>query len=273
MQRITAHSTMILLQAATNSPANLSILAIITLIGTLVGTLITLVGTLSVAYVSFRNNQITADLQRDLGTNTVQLQRELARTNIDDKRLEARRLFISKRLDEFYAPLQQYLNKSHELSIILYKGKPKNFRTLTYLLDPTQVYSESNSSIQLSENDQLILAEIIKIGEKIENLIIDKAGLVDDPQLSYRYTPNEEETDVNPDSNSGLLAILGTHLLIIRYAYEKKLKGQAEEYQDHVFPREINAIIKENIDRLNNELLQLSAPTFISISTSTQLEK
>lgn len=219
--------------------------------------LISLIGPVAVVIISWINTQITAKLQRDLSENTVQLQRDLANTNFEEKRVEEKRKVISKRLDEFYAPLQQYLNISKELNKIFKKDKPKGFRVLTYLLDPNQEY-QSAGKVVLTENDKVIFNEILEVGKKIEELIISKASLADDPRLSYKYVPSGKHTDVQFEGDNGLLAILGAHLLIIRHAYQGHIIGQVEAYRNYVYPLEINEVIKENIDRLNSNLSQLS---------------
>lgn len=218
---------------------------------------IALVGPVIVVLVSLINTWITSNLQRSLSDKTVQLQRDLANTNLEEKRIEEKRKIISKKLDEFYAPLQQYLNLSKELNKIFKKDKPKGFRVLTYLLDPNQEY-QGVGKVVLTDNDKIIFNEILEVGKKIEELIVSKASLADDPRLTYKYVPSKEVTDIQFDGENGLLALLGAHLLVIRHAYEGHLVGQVEAYRSYVYPSEINSIIKENIDRFNHELSQLN---------------
>ena len=237
---------MILLQTSTTTTvANPYILA-----------LIALVGPIAVVVFSYVNNRITAKLQRDLSDKTVELQRELTGMNLEEKRIEEKRKDVSKKLDEFYAPFQLYINKSYELNKIFKKGKPQDFRALTYLLDPNQEYPGFGRII-LTDNDKVIFNEILEIGKKIEELSIAKAGLVDDPRLAYKYIPSAEYTDIKFEGDNGLLALLSAHLLVIRHAYEGRIIGQVDDYKNYVFPLEINNILKENINRLNEELSNL----------------
>ncbi len=237
---------MILLQTSTTTTvANPYILA-----------LIALIGPIAVVIISWLNTKITAKMQREMSDNTVKLQRELTEMNLDEKRIEEKRKEISKRLDDFYGPLQQYLNKSHDLYEIFKRGKPANFRTLTYLLDKEQIFPDG-TKVKLTDNDKVIFSEIIAIGKKIEELILSKASLSDDSRLTYHYEPSQEEKTVIPEDNSGLLSLLGTHLLVIRHAYEDRIIGQAADYKNRVFPRAITKILKENVDRLNKELSEL----------------
>ena len=172
-----------------------------------------------------------------------------------DKKLEEKRKEIYKKLDDFYGPFQQYLGKSSELYQIFIAGKPAGFRALTYFLDRNQLYD--GKRIELTENDKAIFAEILSVGKQIEKLVLSKAGLVDDPTLRQDGSPATGDaavTDVSRIRKNGLLAVLTTHLFVIRLAYEGKLTGQVDVYKNYVFPRDLPPIIEDNIARLNQEL-------------------
>lgn len=172
-----------------------------------------------------------------------------------DKKLEEKRKEIYKKLDNFYGPFQQYLAKSAELYQIFIAGKPAGFRALTYFLDRTQLYDSKR--VELTENDKAIFAEILSVGKQLEKLALSKAGLVDDPTLRQDASPATSDaavTDVSGLQRNGLLALLTTHLFVIRLAYEGRLTGQLEVYKNYVFPRALPPIIESNIVRLNQEL-------------------
>jgi hypothetical protein len=175
-----------------------------------------------------------------------------------DKKIEEKRKEIYKKLDDFYGPFQQYLSKSLELYRIFSANKPEGFRALTYLLEPNQLYN--GIKIDLTSNDKAIFSEIISVGKQLEKLILTKAGLIDDPSLRQDSSSasNTVPTDVSGLQKNGLLALLTTHLFVIRLAYEGKLTGQLDVYKNYVFPRNLPLLIENNIKRLNNELDELN---------------
>lgn len=172
----------------------------------------------------------------------------------EDKRIKAREE-IYKKLDDFYGPFQQYLNNRKELFEIFAADKPKEFRTLTYLLDRNQEYLLANGAkgkMKLTDSDKELLNEIVSVGEKMENLIIDRAGLIDDPELRYDYHSNPNLTDVNWKGN-GLLAYVKTHFQVIRLAKMNRLQGSVEKYKNCISPRELNQLIEDEIVKLQAE--------------------
>lgn len=179
---------------------------------------------------------------------------------IKEKKKEERRKEIYKMLNDFYGPFQSYLNTSKELSKLLFVGKPKEFRTLTYLLDPNQKYRDQNgqeTSVVLDTVDNELLKEIVEIGAKLESLIVEKAGLVDDVVLRYDYKPSVSITDVKLKDN-GLLTFAKVHFHLIRLASQGKLRGDVTRFQDYVYPRELNNKIETKITELQKELNLLS---------------
>ncbi|HWJ28262.1 MAG TPA: hypothetical protein VNS32_17085 [Flavisolibacter sp.] len=180
---------------------------------------------------------------------------------IREKRKSERRAEIYKKLNDFYGPFQQYLNYSKELFRIFSKGKPKELRVLTYLLDPDQVYEFPDGSkrkVEISETDKELLKQIFEVGEKMEKLIVEKAGLVDDPELRYSYKSDPFATDVNFEG-SGLLTYAKAHFQIIRLAAIGKFRGETERFKQYVFPRELNGRIEKKILSLQTELKQLNS--------------
>lgn len=192
---------------------------------------------------------------------TVYFSRKNHKEMLADKRTEERKKEIYKILNEFYGPFQQYLNTSNEFYRILTKDKPKGFRTLPYLLNNDATFQNEDgtySKAVLSEADREILNQIVAIGEKLEALIVEKAGLIDDPVLRNDFVPNLPLTDVTLEKN-GLLAIARAHFQIIRLAHAGVLTGETEKFKDYVFPRELPVKIEERIQKLQQELKELNS--------------
>ncbi len=174
---------------------------------------------------------------------------------LKEKRNTERRNEILKSLTEFYGPLISYLNVVKALYKIFSSNKPKNFRTLTYLLNPDQEYHTENGTekIILSETDQKLIEEIIELERKVEELIITKSGLVDDDQLMFNYIPNSKITDVHLE-NTSLIATAIAHFRLLRMAYDGHFRGEVERFKNFVYPREFDVQIKEKMDKLQAEL-------------------
>ena len=134
---------------------------------------------------------------------------------------------INQKLSEFYGPLQQYRKKSAQLYEKFTYGKPEGFRTVLALLEGKE----------FSGNDKYLLDEIIKIGEKIEELILSKSGLIDDDKLRNDLVPR-----------------LGAHIILLRLMYQGVIKGEdekeVERFKRDVFPREIDNEIERRIKEL-----------------------
>lgn len=158
---------------------------------------------------------------------------------IASKRIEERKNEIYKKLNEFYQPLFQYRQKS---TLLYFKFKEvfeqsfiatatqHRFRTLNYLLDGGEI----------NGNEKALLVQIIRIGKLTENLIHEKAGLIDDDDLRKIWLPK-----------------LTTHLLILRLAYKGELKGETIKFEEHTFPAGIDDLIEKRIKALQEELKSL----------------
>jgi len=112
--------------------------------------------------------------------------------------------------------------------------------------------------VVLNATDKELLAQIFEVGQKMENLIVEKAGLVDDPELRFNYKADPLVTDAEIEG-SGLLTFVKAHFQIIRLAAMGKLRGETGRFKNYVFPREINIKIENNIQKLQNELTQLNS--------------
>lgn len=150
---------------------------------------------------------------------------------LQEKKQEDERKEIYKKLNEFYGPYQQLLETSRLLyDDIFKKGKSENWKTLTEFLKGTK----------LKGNDRQVYEQILEITIKLEELRTTNSGLVDDPKLRI------------------LLARAGTHFRIIRLAYEGKLSGEEERFENYIYPRELNEMINNKIIDLQTRLDDLN---------------
>jgi hypothetical protein len=182
-----------------------------------------------------------------------------ARTVAEAKRSKEKDRILAS-LNEFYGPMQAYLQVSNGLYSILRRGKPAGFRTLTYLLDLKQEYLVDGvkTRVDLTPSERVILREIVGIGEKIQDLILTKGGLVDDKSLMFNYEPDKSVTDIKLDlPDIGLLALTIAHFRVISLAVEGKLSGDAAPFEAFVFPRELPPRITAQIQNLQNRLRSL----------------
>ena len=140
------------------------------------------------------------------------------------------RLMINKKLNDFYGPLLQLRKKSNKLYLKFHKNfkeKDENFSTLKYLLRGNK----------FTGNDLVLLEQIVDLGKQCEILIHQNAGLIDDSLLRLELIPRAT-----------------THFLLLRLAFEGKLKGDVENYEDLTFPRELDDKLEERKKQLETDL-------------------
>lgn len=191
-----------------------------------IGPLIVSIGALCFGFYQFRKGQESAE-------TSLEANRKLTELTLESQKLEAERREVYKKLNEFYGPFQQLRKRSKELYEIFrlhYKQEDKDFRTLSYLLDKKH----------FKGNDQILLGQIISIGQECNELIMTKAGLIDDEKL-------REE----------LLPMASAHFFIIKQAFDGTLVGEKERFLDHVFPTEIDDRITDKINSLQKDLRKL----------------
>lgn len=209
----------------------------------LICSIITFIGTSIVAGISIYHNKLA---RKDSKVNSIILD------------LQNKKKIIEQKINEFYTPLDHQLGYSKTLFKIFSIDKPLNFRTLTFLLDPQQVYPDIGSAITLSDNDKTLLETIIKIGEKIETLIYEKSYLIgDDKEFVDVYTPSIGYEYVSNIQDMNLLSLLLSHIITIRLAFSNKLKGDKDKFQNYVFPTEINNKVKAKLLLLRQEITNL----------------
>ena len=81
----------------------------------------------------------------------------------------------------------------------------------------------------------------MKIGEKAEDIIITKAGLVDDENLRKNFFPK-----------------FTTHTTLFRLIYKGKIKGQSERFEKDLFPKGIELEVERRIIELNDRLAEIN---------------
>lgn len=206
-----------------------------------IASMIAFLGTITVACISIYNNRKTTKENRKF----------VERTDLVEKRKE-----IEKKLNEFYIPLRNYLEQSKTLFKIFMKDKPKDFRTLTYLLNPQQKYGDQKVTVHLNQNDKALLNIIIEIGERIESLIHEKGYLIgDDVEFVGNYQPGEGYKHIKYDNDLNLINLLISHIITIRMAFKEEIKGQVDKFEGFVFPNEINSKINTKIKCLETSIL------------------
>jgi hypothetical protein len=146
------------------------------------------------------------------------------------RQIEEERKEIYSKLNDFYGPIQQLLKKNSMLYELFKKSKKDGFKTLPYLLE----------GYELSENDKSLLAQIVDVNKRIETIILEKSGLVDD---------------------SGLRELLGkaaTHFSVIRLAYEGQLKSEPDRFANYIYPRDLEEKLNVQVDILKKRLEKLN---------------
>lgn len=161
----------------------------------------------------------------------------LSKKTLNARKREEEIKGISQKLNEFYGPLLQLRMKSNKIYQIFskkHRAKDEHFATLTYLLKGTK----------FTGDDDALLKEIISIGKQCEELIHNKAGLIDDSKL---------RTEILPRAT--------THFLLLRLAHAGTLSGtDLEMYKDLTFPRELDELLEKRKKELEDMLNKLNKP-------------
>ncbi|HET8859536.1 MAG TPA: hypothetical protein VFM92_06370 [Marivirga sp.] len=141
---------------------------------------------------------------------------------------------LSKKLNEFYGPFYQLRKKSFTLYKEFrkkFETEDPNFSTLKYLL----------SGKRFSGNDEVLLNEIILIGEECEDFIHKNAGLIDHNEI-----------------RNNLLPKLTTHYRLIKLAKDGMLKGDLDTIGRYTFPKEIDSELENRINEIKARLNELN---------------
>jgi len=219
--------------------------------------IISAIAVIVVGILTYVLNKNNFKKTQEHNTETLNETKRQNRKTLEENRRLKRKESIEKVLNEFYMPVNAYLQVTESLFNVLKAGKPDDFRTLTYLLEPSQKYKTDDGeiTISLSSSDKEIINEIIEIEKKIEEIIVTKAGLVSDENFMFDYQANE--TDAKPDMVIGLIPHLITHFRIFRLANDGKITDKVSKYKPYVFPRMLRGELKVKIEKLQNELENL----------------
>lgn len=137
---------------------------------------------------------------------------------------------INSKLNEFYGPFIQLKEKNKILYELFTKDKEDYFKTLVALL----------KGEEFKGNDKKLLNEIIEIDKKLESLIVDKGGYIENDYLR------------------GLFAKASAHFNIMNQAYNGTLRGEVDRFKEYIYPKELDLEIKKEVNRLNNRINVLS---------------
>jgi hypothetical protein len=165
-----------------------------------------------------------------VSASSMYLIRDFNRRSLVQKQQDDIKKEIYKKLNEFYGPFQQLLGKSRELYEIFTYSRGEDFRTLVALLEGEKFVG----------NDKVLIEQILKVTDKIEEMILSNSGLIDDDDLK------------------ALLQRASAHFTLIRLAYEGRIVGEIDRFKDRIFPRELAPKISSEIARLKRQLEDLN---------------
>lgn len=140
---------------------------------------------------------------------------------------------IRRVLETFYGPLEQALWRAaflHQRFAKRLETQIVGFEALPYLLQ--------NGTSSLNSAEKVLLKEIVAVHFNIENLIMSKAGLVADSQLSEKLFPE-----------------LLHHILMFRLVAKGELASEIEGLECDIFPHGINQAVAKRIATLQQDLL------------------
>jgi len=140
---------------------------------------------------------------------------------------------ITNKLNFFFGPLKALRAESktlYDLFALTEKKeaeekREKRFRTLRHL----------SQGKTFSEQDSVILNEIIDVGIKQLELIEKEGQVLENPELS------------------GLLGKLGAHIRLIQKAAESKLNGFSKQLESLVFPKEVDGALESEVRKLQDQ--------------------
>lgn len=148
---------------------------------------------------------------------------------LNAKTKEEERAEINKKLSEFYGPFTQLSHKNLMLYRLFTSDKKPHYQTLSELLNGTK----------FNGNDKVLLEQIMLINKQLEDLIINKSGYVENPNLRK------------------LLAKAATHFNVMKLAFDGAINGEKDRFIEYLYPRELSDKINEDIDKLNQRLKEL----------------
>jgi ubiquinone/menaquinone biosynthesis C-methylase UbiE len=184
------------------------------------------------------HNEAQLKLQREQHSDQLKINtRQLGLVRSKEERDE-----IVRKLNTFYGPFRQLRTQSRILYAKFaqelmpdynekHRHEDKRFRTLRYLV----------RGKKFEGADLVLLRQILHLGQKQIRLIESRSGVVDKPELQE------------------LLGKLAAHIRILRLASEGKLSAaEPQDYENIVFPLEVDGAIESAILRLQDRLTELS---------------
>ncbi len=168
------------------------------------------------------------------------------------EQVKDRRDKIQMKIDEFYSPLKNYLAQSKINYLMLVGNKPEGFRTLEYLLDNDKEFN--GEKVSWTNNDDILLDKILSYGKLMEDLILNKMGLIDDPEICKEYLPSPGFDDIEYPEDMSILDIAVAHFSFIRDA--RKDLGGDQRFEKYVYPRELSRKINSKLDELQLQVAE-----------------
>lgn len=139
--------------------------------------------------------------------------------------------FYKQSLAEFYYPFRLLLKKNEQLyKLFAIEEKNTEFSTLISLL----------KGYQFSESDKNLLTEILDVNSKLNDLILEKGGLVENNNLQIK------------------LSNLSTHFTVLSLAFNNAITEYNDCYNDIIFPNDIYTSINNEILKIENDINKLS---------------
>ncbi len=175
---------------------------------------------------------------------TTQTNVRLAQGLLIEKSREEERKAIREQINGFYAPFlqlrssssmlykQAFLPRRTDEERRLYADTTGQFRTLVALI----------KGHKFKGTDEVLLQQIVEIGQKTATLIYDKVGLVTDPVLQKA------------------LARATSHFRLMQLALvnSEKFTESGKEFDDFTFPADLDDMVQKTLDQLNARLKALT---------------
>ena len=185
--------------------------------------------------------------------------------NIDDRNRRAKE--IESRLNEFYSPLLFYIRAMNHLYsefVAPFRQQDARFRTIPYLLEGNVI----------SGNAAALLATIVELAAKIEEILVTKSGLIESIEFSFPASFGEEANKlIQPFKDRygaaafnrspglrGTLELLLVHIRVLRAVTEGKIVGEPERFRLFTYPKAIDNYVEGGIKSLDEEYRQLTRP-------------
>lgn len=139
---------------------------------------------------------------------------------------------LEAQLNAFHRPMLQSLKASEDLHAALVMHRDKEFRVIVALLENRR---------QFSETEQMVIREIVAVGRRIETLVDERSGALEDETLRAP------------------LGELVRHIRMFRWVAEECKRGDKKLIGAFVYPRNVNTQIRNEYERLSAKLSEVRA--------------